>query len=56
MLRPWAQWFVDRNLKVVLYLIWIIALPAFWIAYLGEAMDDAEYALNEIKQAKKGNK
>ena len=54
MLRPWVQWFVDRNLKVVLYLIWIIALPAFLLAYLGEAVDDAEYTLDKIKTAKKG--
>jgi hypothetical protein len=54
MLRPWAQWFIDHNLKVVLYAILIVALPIFWLAYIREAMDDAEYAFDRIKSAKKG--
>lgn len=55
-LKPWIQWLVDNNLKFVLYLIWVIALPAFWLYYLNEAMRDAKYSIEEIKQAKKGNK
>jgi len=54
MVRPWVQWFVDRNLKVVLYTILVVSLPLFWFAYIREAMDDAEYAFDLIKSAKKG--
>lgn len=54
MVRPWVQWLVDRNMKFVLYIIWVLALPLFWFNYLGEAMDDAELAFDAIKSAKKG--
>lgn len=54
-LSPWAQWLVDHNFKFVLYIIWVIILPVFWLNYIVLAMDDAEYVLNDIKQAKKGN-
>lgn len=54
MVRPWVQWLVDHNLKVVLYITLILALPMFLFAYIHDAMDDAKYALDVIKSAKKG--
>lgn len=55
MLRPWAQWFINHNMRFVLQIIVVLTLPLFWIAYIGEAMDDAETAFNAIKTAKKGS-
>ncbi len=56
MLRPWAQWLVNHNLKIVLYIIWLIILPLFWFVYLGPAMQDAKESFDDLKSAKKGNK
>ena len=47
------QWLIDHNFKFLVYFAWIIALPIFLFAYLGQAMQDALYELNEIKEIKK---
>jgi hypothetical protein len=55
MLRPWAQWLINHNMRFVLQLIIVLTLPLFWFAYIGDAMDDAERAFDAVKMAKKGN-
>lgn len=33
--------------------MWLFILPAFWLIYLKQSMEDAMYTLNEIKNMKK---
>ena len=55
MYQPWVKWCVNNNLKFLVYLVWLIALPAFLLAYTENAVDDARYEFNCIKNLKKGN-
>lgn len=55
MSQPWVKWCVNNNLKFLVYLVWLIALPAFLLAYTENAVDDARYEFNCIKNLKKGN-
>lgn len=55
MSKTWVKWCVDHNMKFVLYIIWLLILPLFLLAYLENAAEDAMYELNWIKNLKKGN-
>jgi hypothetical protein len=52
-MRPWVKWLVNHNMKPVIYLIWLVVLPLFLVAYAGEAAKDAMYELNDIRNLKK---
>lgn len=52
-MRPWVKWLVNHNMKFVVYLIWLIVLPLFLLAYAGEAAKDALHELNDIHNLKK---
>jgi hypothetical protein len=55
MFKPWVKWCINNNLKFLVYLVWLIVLPFFLLAYIENAADDAMHELNSIKNAKKGN-
>jgi hypothetical protein len=52
-MQPWVKWLVNRNMKFIVFIVWLIALPAFLLAYIEDAADDALYTFKEIKQFKK---
>jgi hypothetical protein len=52
-MQPWVKWLVNRNMKFIVFIVWLIALPAFLLAYIENAADDALHTLKEIKQFKK---
>ena len=54
-MQPWAKWCIDHNLKILIYLVWLIILPVFWFVYLKQSMEDALYELELIKNTKKGD-
>ncbi len=41
-------------MKFVVYLVWLIILPLFLLAYAENAADDALAELNDIQKLKKG--
>jgi hypothetical protein len=51
-MRPWVKWLVNHKMKFVVYLIWLVILPLFLLAYAGEAAKDAMRDLEEIKNMK----
>lgn len=53
--KKWVQWLINRNLKILVYFVWLIALPIFWFTYLGQAARDALGELDQIKRIKKEN-
>jgi hypothetical protein len=53
MMRTWVKWLIKHNLKFIVYLVWLIILPAFWLVYLKQAKDDAFDELYYIKNIKK---
>jgi hypothetical protein len=53
MFRPWVKWLVNHNLKAVLYLIWLLVLPFFLLAYLENAAEDAMHELKDIRKLEK---
>ena len=55
MFQPWVKWCIDHNLKFLVYLVWLVILPLFLLAYAENAAEDAMHELNSIKNAKKGN-
>jgi hypothetical protein len=52
-MQPWVKWLVNHNMKFIVFIVWLIVLPAFLLAYLEIAADDAIDAFKEIKQFKK---
>ncbi len=55
MLAPWVKWLIKNNLKFIAVIIWFIILPTYWFTYVGQAMEDAIYELEQIKNTKKGD-
>jgi hypothetical protein len=55
MFKPWVKWCVNHNLKILVYLVWLLILPLFLLAYMENARDDALHEFNSIKNLKKGN-
>jgi hypothetical protein len=53
MMQPWVKWMIKHNLKFVLYILWLIILPVFWLVYLQQAKKDALSELYYIKNIKK---
>lgn len=53
MFRPWVKWLVNNNLKTVVYLIWLLVLPFFLLAYLENAAEDAIRELKDIRKLEK---
>lgn len=60
MRKPWVTWLINHNLKFVLYTIWVVCLPYYFIAnidieqYLDNSTKDALSELKDIQRAKKG--
>jgi hypothetical protein len=52
-MKPWVKWLVNHNMKFIVFLVWLIALPAFLLVYIENATEDALQQLKEIKQFKK---
>ncbi len=52
-MQPWVKWLVNHNMKFVVYLVWLIILPLFLLAYLENAAEDALVELNDIQKLKK---
>lgn len=55
MFKPWVKWCVNNDMKFLVYLVWLLILPVFLLAYIENAVEDAMYEFNSIKNAKKGN-
>lgn len=55
MSQPWVKWCVNNNLKFLVYIVWLLVLPLFLLAYLENAVEDAIRELNWIKNTKKGD-
>jgi hypothetical protein len=59
-MKPWVNWCVNHNLKFVLFAIWVVCFPYYFIAnidlgdYLKNSTADAMSELESIKTAKKG--
>ena len=51
-MRPWVKWLVKHKMKFVVYLVWLIVLPLFLLAYAGDAARDAMNELNDLKNFK----
>jgi hypothetical protein len=54
-MKPWVKWCINNNVKFLVYIVWLIALPAFLLAYTENAVQDAIVELNWIKNIKKGD-
>lgn len=56
---PWVKFLVNYNLRFVLYLLWFIALPLYFVLNIPRAAramyDDASWDFTYIKQVKKTN-
>jgi len=52
-MQPWVKWLVSRNLKFIVYLVWLLALPLYWLVYLKQSMEDAISDIISIKDIKK---
>jgi hypothetical protein len=52
-MRPWVKWCVNHNMKFVVYLVWLILLPLFLLAYAENAAGDAMYEFKDIRNLKK---
>lgn len=52
MMRSWVKWCLDHNAKFLVYLVWLLVLPLYWIVYLPDAAQDAIRDLKDIKQMK----
>lgn len=52
MVRPWIKWLVNHKMKFVVYLVWLIVLPLFLLAYTENAAKDAMNELSDIKNYK----
>lgn len=55
MFKPWVKWCINHNMKFLVYLVWLLVLPLFLLAYIENAVEDAMHEFSSIKNAKKGN-
>lgn len=55
MFKSWVKWCIKHNMKFIVYLVWLLVLPLFLLAYLKKATDDALTELQYIKNTKKGD-
>ena len=53
-MQPWVKWLVNHEMKFVVYIIWLLILPLFLLAYAENAAQDAMSELNDIQKLKKG--
>jgi len=53
-MQPWVKWLVNHDMKFVVYIIWLLILPLFLLAYAENAAQDAMSELNDIQKLKKG--
>ena len=51
-MQPWVKWLVNHKMKFVVYLVWVLVLPLFLVAYAGEAAKDAMQDFQAIKNMK----
>jgi len=54
-MQPWVKWLINRNMKFVVYLVWLILLPCFFFVYFKQAAEDAIEELDYIKKQQKDN-
>ncbi len=52
-MQPWVKWLIKNNLKFLVVLIWLVALPLYWLWYLKQSMEDAISDIESIKNIKK---
>lgn len=55
MFQSWVKWCINHNMKFLVYLVWLLVLPLFLLTYIENAVEDALYEFNLIKNAKKDN-
>jgi hypothetical protein len=53
-MQAWVKWLVNHNMKFMVYLVWLIVLPLFLLAYTENAIEDAASELKDIRNFKKG--
>lgn len=53
-MQPWVKWLVNHDMKFVVYIVWLLILPLFLLAYVENAAQDAMSELNDIQKLKKG--
>lgn len=53
-MQPWVKWLVNHDMKFVVYIVWLLILPLFLLAYAENAAQDAMSELNDIQKLKKG--
>jgi hypothetical protein len=51
-MRHWVKWLVNHKMKFVVYLVWLLVLPLFLLAYAENAARDAMNELSDIKNYK----
>jgi hypothetical protein len=51
-MRSWVKWCINHRAKFLVYLVWLIVLPLYWIVYLPEAAQDAIQDLKDINKMK----
>jgi len=39
-LLPWAQWLVDHNLRIIVMLVFTLAIPALFLSWIYEAITE----------------
>lgn len=55
MFQSWVKWCINHDAKFIVYVVWLLILPVFLLAYLKNATDDALTELQYIKNTKKGD-
>lgn len=55
---PWVKWLINNNLKFLVFAIWLLTIPLYFIArsvdWMRKSTQDAMDDLQDIKAAKKG--
>lgn len=54
-MQSWVKWCIQHNLKFVVYFVWLLALPLYWLCYLKQSMEDAISDIKSIQNIKKEN-
>ena len=49
--KPWVVWLIVYKLKIVLFLLWLFAIPLFLLAYCKDAYKDWRDALRFLNDA-----
>lgn len=53
MMRYWVTWCVNHNLKFIVYAVWVLVLPFYFLNYVEEMAADALRDLKDIQKLTK---